>query len=140
MTAYDHPTHEKDHLKSICEELRTLYHSGDWKRCEEAILKAMHQYPHAAEPHNLMGILLERLGEHGLAMRHFRAAWALDPNFLPASENLEHFGAFSHSGGIAFSIDDCPEAVPQEGEKHMDASGIIHCIRKGKKYHAKYFS
>ena len=39
----------------------------------------MAENPHGAVPHNLMGILLEKESNHVLAMKHFRAAYALDP-------------------------------------------------------------
>ena len=43
----------------------------------------------AAEPQNLMGIFYELSGDESLAKKHYRAAYALDPAFKPASRNLE---------------------------------------------------
>ena len=52
----------------------------------------MLQNPHSAIPHNLMGILMEKENNHVLAMKHFRAAYALDPTYIPARYNMEQYG------------------------------------------------
>jgi Flp pilus assembly protein TadD len=74
---------------------------------EPLLVKAIGKYPHAPEPHNLMGIWLERNRNHILAMKHFRAAWSLDPTYLPARHNLELYGTFSPKGHCAFEVSDC---------------------------------
>jgi Flp pilus assembly protein TadD len=53
------------------------------------ILKALKANPNAPEPHNLLGIWYEFRGNNDLARKHYRAAYALDPTYKPASENLE---------------------------------------------------
>ena len=58
-------------------------------RCQ--IISRMIRDPDSPEPHNLLGILLEKEGEPVAAMKHFRAAWALDPSYEPARKNLESF-------------------------------------------------
>lgn len=68
----------------------------------------MRDYPHAPHPHNLMGILLEKQGNHLSAMKHFRAAWALDPTYLPCRINLDRYGSFFNQGNCAFDEQDCP--------------------------------
>ena len=65
----------------------------------------MADYPSAPQPYNLMGIVLEKTGNHPAAMKHFRAAWALDPTYVPANRNLERYGTF-HSG-IKEAYDEC---------------------------------
>ena len=35
-------------------------------------------------------------------MRHVRAAYALDPSYAPARQNLENFGTFEQNLGCAF--------------------------------------
>lgn len=47
------------------------------------------EYPNCAEPHNLLGIWYELHGNYELAKKHYRAGYALDPSYLPASNNLE---------------------------------------------------
>lgn len=64
--------------------IRRLIENGALVKAEEVAAKAMGEYPHSPEPHNLMGIVLEKENEHVEAMKHFRAAWALDPTYLPA--------------------------------------------------------
>jgi hypothetical protein len=53
-------------------------------------------------------LVLEKESDHLLAMKHFRAAWALDPTYLPARYNLENFGTFVPKGRGAFDESDCP--------------------------------
>ena len=47
------------------------------------------EHPDAPEPHNLLGIWFELKGNEDKAHRHYRAACALDPTFMPARKNLE---------------------------------------------------
>ena len=66
-------------LAELCSYIKKSIMSRkyDHAECALRIAKAMESYPDAAEPHNLLGILLEESGDHCGAMRHFRAAWAL---------------------------------------------------------------
>lgn len=99
-------------LDELCASVRRLVAEGDFKGCERLIYKAMEEYPHAPHPHNLLGIVLEKTGEHSLAMRHFRAAWALDPAYRPANHNLENYGTFNSRMGCAFDESDVPVSIP----------------------------
>ena len=56
----------------------------------------------APEPHNLFGILLELRGDGDSARKHYRAAYALDPTYRPASRNLERLVLGSQNHGIDF--------------------------------------
>ena len=96
-------------LTKLCEDVRTLAAGGAYDQCEALIRKYMEEYPHAPQPHNLMGVVLERTGDHICAMKHFRAAWALDPTYTPASQNLSNYGTFYASGAVAYDECDCPE-------------------------------
>jgi Flp pilus assembly protein TadD len=60
----------------------------------ELILKGMQSDPHAAQPHNLLGIWAELSGCDDKARKHYRAAYALDPTFKPACKNLERICTF----------------------------------------------
>lgn len=95
-------------LEKLCNTVRTLIEHKEFKKCELLISKAMEKYPHAPQPHNLIGILLEMEGDHLTAMKHFRAAWALDPSYIPARYNMELFLSFSPKGQFAFDETDCP--------------------------------
>ena len=62
---------------------------GDFERAYELIISEMCEAPDAPEPHNLLGIWFELKGDEDKARRHYRAACALDPTFMPARKNLE---------------------------------------------------
>ncbi len=94
-------------LSELCEKVRHLIREGNYVACTMSISAAMKEYPHAPQPHNLMGILLEAEGNHSGAMKHFRAAWALDPTYLPSRVNLNRYGSFFHQGPSAFDEKDC---------------------------------
>ena len=76
-------------------EVKEMISGQYYKECEALISSLMLDHPHSALPHNLMGILLEKQGRHEEAMRHFRAAYALDPQYEPAERNMESFGSFA---------------------------------------------
>lgn len=120
----------KKELNALCAAVRACTLKGDDQACEALIFDAMAKYPHAPEPHNLIGIVLEKQGDHPMAMKHFRAAWALDPHYLPARQNLENFGTFFSSGTYAFDESDCPEKTYDDYTIERDARGIGHVIRR----------
>ena len=97
-------------LDVLCGMVRQLAEKGEYRQGERLAAIAMSNFPHAPEPHNLMGILLEREGDHVSAMKHFRAAWALNPAYIPARYNLDRYGTFYTAGSCAFDISDCPDA------------------------------
>ena len=94
------------------------------------ICQAMGQFPNAPQPHNLLGIVMEKEGDHASAMRHFRAAYALDPTYLPARQNLDHYGTFYSRGGCAYDESDCPQEAPSPYEIQYDEKGIGHAVRR----------
>lgn len=69
-------------------------HNYDTEESYKLILKAIIENPDAPEPHNLLGIWYEFKGNNDLARKHYRAAYALDPTYRPASENLERVCTF----------------------------------------------
>lgn len=124
---------EKDVYKELCNEVKKLIDKGEFEGCYKLITEEMKNSPHAPHPHNLLGMLLENKGEHLLAMKHFRAAWALDPVYLPARHNLEVYGTFFSNGTGAFDEEDCPEL--EEKSKHIvkyDGNNIGHVDRRKK--------
>ncbi len=77
---------------------------------EEAIKKIMLGNPHSAVAHNLYGILEEYMMNDGLARRHYRAAYALDPTYKPAIRNLERLALFDfHHAARHPDFGDSPE-------------------------------
>jgi Flp pilus assembly protein TadD len=98
-------------------EVKEMISGQYYKECEALISSLMLDHPHSALPHNLMGILLEKQGRHEEAMRHFRAAYALNPQYEPAEKNMESFGSFAlHEEcdyGEGFSINTQQAAVKE---------------------------
>lgn len=111
-------------LKWLCREARGLISGKSFDRCQELLSGAMAQFPHSPEPHNLMGIMLEKKGDHRTAMKHFRAAWALDPTYIPARQNLECFGTFFPRGQCAFELGDCVPEMPDHDHLRKRDYGV----------------
>jgi len=120
-----------DELAALCISVRELSRQSQYEECEALLKNAMAKYPHNPQPHNLMGLLLELQNDLLLAMKHFRAAWALDPTYIPSRQNLDHFGSFYPTGKWAFDESDCPEEKKQGNYKiEYDQNGIGHIIRR----------
>ena len=81
------------------DKCRELIEKKEYETCEKEIADAMVTMPHSAVPHNLMGILLEKEHNHILAMKHFRAAYGLDPAYVPARYNMDSVRHDPASGG-----------------------------------------
>jgi len=96
-----------EELQTLCDRARVLIKNQALVDCEKLIRDAMARYPHNPEPNNLLGILLEKQGDHVLAMKHFRAAWALDPTYRPARQNLESYSSFYSHEAVAYDESDC---------------------------------
>ena len=128
----DNIKNDRIELIAVCNAVRELIDQGKLHESKELIRQAMAKYPHAPEPHNLMGIQLENDGDHLAAMKHFRAAWALDPTYLPARYNLEQYVDMFYKNRMdAYTEDDCP----QEQEKDLykteyDEKGIGHIFKR----------
>lgn len=84
-------TYEK-YIKTAISELN----EGDYSKAEENIKRAMLERPHSPEAHNLYGILEELQSDGNLARKHYRAAYALDPTYKPATRNLERITTFEY--------------------------------------------
>jgi len=118
-------------LNALCATVRELIGIQDYQKCESLINSAMCQFPHAPEPHNLIGVLLEKKGDHLTAMKHFRAAWALDPTYIPARQNLDSYGTFFSRGKCAYDESDC--SVEEESNNYKieyDTHGVGHVLRR----------
>lgn len=123
-----------EELNRLCVTVRELISLQDYEKCESLIRSAMGKYPHAPQPHNLIGILLEKKGDHLTAMKHFRAAWALDPTYIPARQNLDCYGTFYSSSKCAYDESDC-EVEEKSGKQssykvEYDAHGVGHFVRR----------
>ncbi|MGE5628751.1 MAG: hypothetical protein ACM3X7_11720 [Solirubrobacterales bacterium] len=79
----------------------------NYELAEGEIKEAMIINPHLPEAHNLYGILEEKIKDFGLAKKHYRAACALDPAYMPSIHNLERVTAFYyHNCGIEVDYGD----------------------------------
>ena len=117
-------------LSELCESIRGLASCREYSRCIAMICQAMQDYPSAPQPHNLLGVILEATGNHPAAMKHFRAARALDPTYCPPSQNLARYGTFSSAGTTAFDECDCQETLTASEEIRYDPNGIKQIIRR----------
>ena len=86
--------------------------------------------PHSAICHNLMGILMENENEHVLAMKHFRAAYALDSTYIPARLNMEIFGQDYPLKHLVYSEDDCSKYEDDQFKVVYDNKHVGHLVRK----------
>lgn len=124
---------KKSELSVLTSTVRELIGQKKYQECWQLIKEAMKEHPHAPEPHNLVGILLEHEGDHLTAMKHFRAAWALDPTYIPVRYNLEHFGTFFTTGKEVYDEFDCPNEKEKDLYKlEYDDFGVGHVIRRRK--------
>lgn len=105
QTAMENKQNEK--LVQFCQDARQLIMRKEYEKCYEIVCATMSKYPDTPQPHNILGILLEKTGHHSDAMHHFRAALALDGTYRPASQNLETYGTFYYHGACAFDEMDC---------------------------------
>lgn len=124
----------EEELSMLCNTIRMSVKEREYQKYEPLIYDTMKKYPHAPEPHNLIGVLLELQGDHMSAMKHFRAAWALDPTYLPARHNLSYFGTFFSKGTWALEELDCATETEKNNCKLVyDKNGIGHVVRREQK-------
>jgi len=97
----------EEELSDLIAQARAMISRREFDACEALVSTAMFQHPHSAVPHNLMGLLLEKKRRHEDAMKHFRAANALDPAYAPARWNLEGFAEFYKTRIEAYFVSDC---------------------------------
>ena len=118
--------YDQKQMQALTARVRALVQENHVCEAEAAAAMAMADAPHEAQPHTLMGIIMERENDPIQAMKHFRAAWALDPTFVPARVNMESYGSFSFTmPRPAYDEADCPEeADVQQCRVEADARGI----------------
>ena len=115
-------------MESLCNSARTYIMAGNYESGMELICQFMEQYPHAPQPHNLLGIVMEKTGKHHAAMKHFKAALALDPEYLPAKYNLRTYGTFFSRGCCAFDESDITIGESGNIEVVYDSRNIGHAV------------
>lgn len=118
-------------LAALCQSAKRLITKGKYQEGRLLVGEMLQRFPEAPEPHNLLGLLWEREGDERAAMRHFRAAWALDPSYLPARYNMERLGSFFQAKGTkpAYTPRDCPEGqAAGAGRLEYDGRGVGHVV------------
>lgn len=120
--------------KTFIQLVKELIEQGNFTDAEKYVTVSMAENPHNALPHNLMGILMEHKNNHCLAMKHFRAALALDPSFYPARYNMEKCGSFGNErfNEDAYEESDCKyDSSKTKGFLiEYDNLGIGHFVKK----------
>ncbi|MCL6598317.1 MAG: hypothetical protein K6T81_06200 [Alicyclobacillus macrosporangiidus] len=96
------PYKGKKLLKEATDKLR----NHEFEESYKLIVKSLGLNPHAPEPHNLLGIWFEIKGNKDTARKHYRAAYALDPTYKPACENLERVCTFFPNWSIPYDFGD----------------------------------
>ena len=127
---------EQRAMQPLTAHIRALVAQRHFSEAEDEAAHAMAAAPHDAQPHNLMGIIAESRNDHVQAMKHFRAAWALNPTYRPARINMERYGSFS--GQMPRPVYDETECAPSSAENRpayrieYDKHGIGHVIKEAK--------
>ncbi len=110
----DEALYNNSEMTALCHSVKRLIETRNYLKSTELIQAALSKYPHAPEPHNLYGIQLEHQGNHLLAMKHFRAAWALDPTYIPAKYNMNQYAEMFCQNRMDIYV---PEDCPMESKK-----------------------
>lgn len=122
---------ERNELQALTQWLRIQLQSQPAAECEAQIAAAMRSYPHSPVPHNLMGILYSCLHQNLLALKHFRAAAALDPTYAPARCNLERCTSMRRQGGFVYEESECSlDTAANRWKIVLDEKGIRHVVRR----------
>lgn len=85
---------KSNECKYLIREAAIKLKNGEIEESYSLILNALNFNPDSPEPHNLLGIWYELKGDQNQARKHFRASYALDPTYEPATKNLERLCSF----------------------------------------------
>lgn len=85
-------TYLSKNVTKAIENLKKL----NFDKAKELISYAMEENYNLGKPHELLGIYYELNGDVNLAMKHYRAALALEPNLISAIKNLERICEFRY--------------------------------------------
>ena len=88
-----------DSYESYIQYARQLIIQKDFEQSMEILKKALSLEPTKAEPHNLIGSLLEILGKTEEAQKHYRAALVMEPGYIPARTGLARINKKLKAGG-----------------------------------------
>lgn len=99
-------------MKSVTQEDAQVYDickllmNKDLKSSYEKIIQLLTAFPSEPWGHNLLGCWYEIHGDVILAMKHYRAAYALNPSYDPSRMNVVEFQLHSrHANSIYFHLE-----------------------------------
>ena len=93
--------------RSHVELAKRCINERQFDAAKEHVKQAIGVDPAKAEAFNLLGALQEISGDMLEAKKNYRAAYALDPTYKPAQDNLERTSVLPRKGGrIALGKDD----------------------------------
>lgn len=75
-----------------------------YRKAIDQITKALELKPDMAEAYNFLGVMHEILGDLNKAMKAYRTASNLDPNYSPARENIDRVLNLDSEAGIVLGI------------------------------------
>ncbi len=122
-------------LNELSLSVKNLAETKHFDEAETMAIEAMAEYPDSPIPHNLYGIILDELGQHLQALRHYRAASALDPTYQPALFNLSIKPITFCEPHYVFTEDECKELKAFHYELYFNEKGIGQ-LRKVAKHNA----
>lgn len=88
--------------------------SKDYNLALISIKEAGLENQNLPEYHNLLGVIAESRKDVNLACRHYRAAYALDPTYKPACNNMERITNVQY--GADYSSPDLGENYKEESD------------------------
>lgn len=104
--------------------------SFEFEDAYKLIIRALSINPHAPEPHNLLGLWYEMKGNDDIARKHYRAAYALDPTYKPASKNLERVSTLFSCKSISFDFgDDVPKEDDLAGQECKSTKKVFQSMQ-----------
>ncbi len=126
----DNKNQYSSEMDQLCSSARSLIMNEEYESAMHLILTYIARCPHSPQPHNLIGVILEKTGNHHMAMKHFQAALALDPDYLPAKYNLNTYGTFFTRGNCAFDESDVIIGTSGDVEIVYDNRNFASAVHK----------
>lgn len=84
--------HDRVDLLQVPRLVQQKLANHELSQVEALIKQVFYDYPESPIPHNLMGLYWVDKRNEGQAVKHFRAAMALDSRYEPALQNIMMLG------------------------------------------------
>ena len=105
-------------LEELSQEVRGYLYENQ-QDCLEKVKDALKRYPDAPQPQNLLGILAEIREDKVLAMKHYRAAWALAPYYRPSRKNIDRVVDMHYHRHYYFCDEDVDEIENEKKNQRL---------------------